>query len=103
MNINDVVALARAGFNREQIAALAGITAPGPQVQPTPEPKQEPSPARQVQNPAPTHDDFTKLMVALGQTTQAVQGFNLGNAEQTAPKQQSADDIIASIINPPTK
>ena len=87
MNINDVVALARAGFNREQIAALAGITAPGPQ----------------VQNPAPTRDDFTKLMVALGQTTQAVQGFNLGNAEQTAPKQQSADDIIASIINPPTK
>ena len=83
MNINDVVALARAGFTSAQIAAMANAQ---PQIQP------------QIQ-PQNGSDPIAALMAQMGILTNAVQGMNINNAAQPAP--ETADQILASIINPP--
>ena len=83
---NDILTLARAGFNARQIAALNTIgsvpTAPAPTA---------PAPAQGA-----TIDDVLNSITGLTQTFQ--NGFML-SAQQ--PKPATAEDILASIINPP--
>lgn len=82
---NDILTLARAGFNAQQIAALNTIgSAPAP----------APAPAAPAQGA--TIDDVLNSITGLTQTFQ--NGFML-NAQQ--PKPATAEDILASIINPP--
>ena len=76
MTQNDILTLARAGFTAQQISALA-------QMQP-------------VQQMQPTGDPF---MQQLAQLTQAIQANGILSAQQ--PKQETAEDVLASIINPP--
>ena len=82
---NDILTLARAGFNAQQIAALNTIgsvpTAPAPT-----------APAQGA-----TIDDVLNSITGLTQTFQ--NGFML-SAQQ--PKPATAEDILASIINPPS-
>lgn len=102
-NNEDILILAKAGFNAQQIAALnmVGTTpapTPAPTPEPTPAPTPEPTPA-----PAPaapqgaTVDDVLKSVKDLTQTFQ--NGFIMG-AQQ--PKPVTAEDILANIINPPS-
>ena len=78
MNISDIVALAKAGFTADQISRFAALSQPQPQPQPQP--------------------DFSAQLAAL---TSAIQANGiLGSAQ---PKQETAEDILASIINPPAK
>ena len=80
MRIEDILALAKAGFTADQISRLAAIPQPQPQPQPQPE------------------NDFAAQLAAL---TSAIHANGiLGSAQ---PKQETADDILASIINPPAK
>ena len=76
MTKNDILALARAGFTAQQISALA-------QMQP-------------VQQMQPIGDPFTQQ---LAQLTQAIQANGILSAQQ--PEPETADDVLASIINPP--
>lgn len=102
-NNEDILILAKAGFNAQQIAALNMVgAAPAPTPEPTPAsapaPTPEPTPA-----PAPaapqgaTVDDVLKSVKDLTQTFQ--NGFIMG-AQQ--PKPVTAEDILANIINPPS-
>ena len=72
MNISDIVALARAGFTAEQIARM---NAPAP----------APEPA----------NDVSAQIAAL---TAAIQANAILHSNQ--PKQETADDILANILDP---
>ena len=110
MDVNDILALAKAGFTADQITmmlqAAPAVTpapepAPEPARTPTPEPAPEPAPT-----PAPEPDD--SLRAALADVTKELQDLRrsavLGNIlGSQQPPEQSVDDILAEIINPPMK
>lgn len=121
VNANDVLTLARAGFNAQQIAALATVNqqpeqpAPTTPAQPVPapapaQPAPPAAPAQPVPVPAPaqpanltapvqSENDVSAVLAKLGVLTEAIQSNGLLNANQ--PKQQTADEILAAIIQPP--
>ena len=88
-NNEDILILAKAGFNAQQIAALNMVgAAPAPAAPETP-----PAPAPQ----GATVDDVLQSVKDLTQTMQ--NGFILGTPQ---PKPVTAEDILANIINPPS-
>ena len=91
MNINDIVLLAKAGFNANQIAQMNQM-----QTQPQAQPQIQPQIQPQAQSNA-----IDALMAQVSKLTSTVQAGALYNT--VMPKQETADDILASIINPPTK
>ena len=94
-NNEDILILAKAGFNAQQIAALNMVgAAPAPTPAPTPEPTPAPAPAAPQ---GATVDDVLKSVKDLTATMQ--NGFIMG-AQQ--PKPVTAEDILANIINPPS-
>lgn len=104
-NNEDILTLAKAGFNASQIAALSVVgsqqqTAPEPETKPAaPEPEKKPAapePEQKPAAPAATVDDVLKSVKDLTATFQ--NGFML-NSQQ--PKPVTAEDILANIINPP--
>ena len=96
----DILTLAKAGFNAQQIAALNIVgTAPAPAPeQPAPAPAPEPQPAPAPETPAASIDDVLKAVAGI---SDAIKIGNLQNMQQ--PKPVTAEDILAEIINPPTK
>lgn len=105
MNYEDIILLVKAGYTRDQIAAMqapAPTPAPEPVPEPTPAPAPEPTPA-----PAPTPavqgiNDLSQMLSAeFAKLNDAIVKANLQQAQQ--PPQESVDDILASIINPPQK
>ena len=82
MNISDIVALAKAGFTAAQIAAMAQPAQPA--VQTTAQP--------QYNDP---------IMAQLAALTTAINNNAIVNTNM--PKPQTADEILAEIINPPAK
>ena len=78
MKIEDVIALAHAGFTATQIAAMNQ-----PQIQP------------QIQ---PQNDLMNALLAQMGILTSTVQNMNINNSAM--PQPESADQILANIINP---
>lgn len=98
MNYEDVILLVKAGFTRDQIAAMQ---IPKQQEPPTPPAPPEP-PAQQEPTAPAGMAELTQLMVnEFSKLNAAITASNLAQAQQ--PKQESVDDIIASIINPPQK
>ena len=108
-NNEDILVLAKAGFTADQIAALNAVgntpapeaTAPAPEA-PAPAPE---APAPAPEAPAPeapkqgaTIDD---VLSAISGLTKTFQNGNLLMSQQPTPP--SAEDILAEIINPPTK
>ena len=103
MTVKDLVALANAGFNAQQIAAInaamsAQTETPAPTPQPAPAPQPVPAPAPA---PAPAPDQSAEILKQLGIISGQISAANIGNTQQ--PAQQSADDILAAIIAPPVK
>lgn len=101
MKIDDIIALAKAGFSLEQIGELNKILAqpepkPAPQPEPTPAPQPEPAPQ---QEPA---KDYQKIFEELTGIKQAIQQGNIGADSFTKPT-RTTDDILADLINPPRK
>ena len=106
----DILTLAKAGFNAQQIAALNIVgtapapapapeqTTPAPEPQPAPAPAPEPQPAPAPDTPAASIDDVLKAVAGI---SDAIKLGNLQNMQQ--PKPVTAEDILAEIINPPTK
>ena len=106
MNYEDVVALAKAGFTADQIILMQHPQDPKPAepapaepvpAEPAPAEPAEPAPAEPVPAAAPDlgkliTDGFAKLNETLVKT-------NLQQAQQ--PPQETVDDILATIINPP--
>lgn len=109
MKIDDIIALAKAGFTMEQIGELNRILA-HPTPAPTPEPKSAAAPTPEPKSaPAPTPEpksepanDYQKIFEELTGIKQAIQQGNIGSDSFTKPT-RTVDDILADIINPPKK
>lgn len=111
MKIEDIIALAGAGFSKQDIIKIAGtVSAPAPA--PAPAPIQTPAPASapaSVSVPAQvqgnTQDVFNHRMGVLDnrldEITRLIQVGNLSNSQ--IPEPPTTDDMLASIINPPVK
>ena len=113
MTPEDILTLAKAGFTSDQIAALASVSktqqaapattpapapATAPEQTPAPAPAAAPAPA-----PAPTPaapDQTSEILRKLGVLTDAIQSSGIINSTQ--PAAETADDILAAIIRPPT-
>ena len=91
MNVKDIVALAHAGYNVEQINAI--ISAMSNQTQQPVQQMQQPmqQPMQQMQPNDPVLEQLRML-------TGAVIQNNINGSSQ--PQQRNAEDIVASIINP---
>lgn len=103
MNYEDIILLVKAGYTRDQIAAMQAQNAPAPasthEPAPKPNPPQEPTPASQLGNDL---TGLTQMLTAeFAKLNDAIVKANLQQAQQ--PPQESVEDILASIINPPQK
>ena len=105
MKIDDIIALAKAGFTMEQMSELNRILVqpepkpePAPQPEPAPAPQPEPAPAPQ---PEPAKD-YQKIFEELTGIKQAIQQGNIGSDSFTKST-RTTDDILADLINPPKK
>lgn len=109
MKIEDIIALAGAGFSKQDIIKIAGtVSAPAPA--PAPAPTQTPTPASApvsvpAQVPGNTQDVFNQRMGVLDnrldEITKLIQVGNLSNSQ--IPEPPTTNDMLASIINPPVK
>lgn len=94
MTNEDVLALARAGFTAQQIAALGQVT--------TPSPSPSPSPATATATDNGTGMDANDVVQkAANQIVTQLQALGINQSNQ--PPVQTTNDILASIINPPNK
>lgn len=105
MNYEDIILLVKAGYTRDQIAAMqapAPTPAPEPAPAPAPAPTPDPAPA-EPEPPKPQGiEDLSQMLAAeFAKLNDAIVKANLQQAQQ--PPQESVDDILASIINPPQK
>lgn len=111
MKIEDIIALAGAGFSKQDIIKIAGtgsiptpIPAPAPAPILTPTPASAPVPVP-AQVPGNTQDVFNQRMGVLDnrldEITRLIQVGNLSNSQ--IPEPPTTNDMLASIINPPVK
>lgn len=109
MKIEDIIALAGAGFSKQDIIKIAGTVsapapAPAPIQTPTPTPASAPVPVP-AQVPGNTQDVFNQRMGVLDnrldEITRLIQVGNLSNSQ--IPEPPTTNDMLASIINPPVK
>lgn len=104
MKIEDIIALAGAGFSKQDIIKIAGtVSTPAPA--PAPAPIQTPTPASApapVSVPVPAQDVFNQRMGVLDnrldEITKLIQVGNLSNSQ--IPEPPTTEDMLASIINP---
>ena len=97
MNYEDIILLVKAGYTRDQIAAMQAPAQTAPA---------EPAQAAPAEPPAPPKpqgiEDLSQMLAAeFAKLNDAIVKANLQQAQQ--PPQESVDDILASIINPPQK
>lgn len=113
MKIEDIIALAGAGFSKQDIIKIAGTgSIPTPTPAPAPAPILTPTPASApapvpvpAQVPGNTQDVFNQRMGVLDnrldEITRLIQVGNLSNSQ--IPEPPTTGDMLASIINPPVK
>lgn len=113
MKIEDIIALAGAGFSKQDIIKIAGTgSIPTPTPAPAPAPILTPTPASAptsvpvpAQVPGNTQDVFNQrigvLDNRLDEITRLIQVGNLSNSQ--IPEPPTTNDMLASIINPPVK
>lgn len=109
MNYEDIILLVKAGYTRDQIAAMQAPATPAPAEPPAPPAPADPAePAEPAPTPQPTQpkpqgleDLYQMLSAEFAKLNDAIVKANLQQAQQ--PPLESVDDILASIINPPQK
>ena len=94
MKASEIIALATAGYTAEQIAVIAKAAKEQPAQQPAQQPTQQPA-----QQPVQQPDGYADLMGKLDALTTQIQQSAILNSAQ--PREESADDILANIIDPP--
>ena len=97
MNYEDIILLVKAGYTRDQIAAMQAAPAEPAQAAPAEPAQAAPAPPK----PQGIEDLSQMLASEFAKLNDAIVKANLQQAQQ--PPQESVDDILASIINPPQK
>lgn len=115
MNISDILELTKAGWTKEEIMRIAEIkdaekiehpeAKPETKEEVKPETKDEAKPeTKEEAKPETKETETDKLLKALGikldAMTNAIQNSNVNNIEQGTVNVLTAEDVIASIINP---
>ena len=102
LSINDVIALANAGFSKTDIAAFMNLgtdqNAP-PATPPAPSPAPVPAPAPITTPPAPAVPDYAAQLAALMAKIDALSVPNAGTVGNP-PTVTSVDDIIRAAVLP---
>ncbi len=93
--IEKVLALANAGYTKDEISQLLSAGDPEPEPKPEPEPTPDPEPAPQ---PATGMDT---LNARLDKLIQRMEQESINRSQQ--PPKETTDDILASIIRPTRK
>ena len=107
MKVEELLKLVDAGFTKEEILALNQATEPRPE--PRPEPLPEPEKAEPEPKKEPESDPVAEALASLNEQMkemkEQIRKNNLLGAVLPAGsvKQETADDVIARIINPNTK
>lgn len=109
MKIEDIIALAGAGFSKQDIIKIAGTaSAPAPVPIQTPTLASAPASApvsAPVSASVPAQDVFNQRMGVLNnrldEITKLIQVGNLSNSQ--IPEPPTTEDMLVSIINPPVK
>lgn len=94
MKLDDIVALAKAGYTAEQISQLATAGSATDKQEEAAQPPAETTPPAKP-------DPMEAMLSQLSKLTAAIQAN--GILGSTQPKQPTADDILESIIAPPKK
>ena len=94
MKATDIIALATAGYTAEQIAVIVKAAKEQPVQQPEQQPVQQPE-----QQPVQQPDGYADLMGRLDALTTQIQQSAILHSAQ--PREDTADDILANIIDPP--
>lgn len=123
MELNDILALVKAGYTRDEITQMeqpgTANANPVPVPTPVPEPAQQPEPqqaqvaepvaapvAQPVPQPQPTEPTMAEIMQSIAKLTSAVQANAIaqsvipGGVTQQTP---TAEDMLAEIIRPTFK
>lgn len=97
--IEKVLALANAGYTKDEISQLLSAGDPEQQPEPTPEPEPAPQPAPQPEPQQVTGMDA--LNARLDKLIQRMEQESINRSQQ--PPKETTDDILASIIRPTRK
>lgn len=99
MKLEDVMALVRAGYTKDEIAAMAAPEpAESPAAEPEPAPAPEPAPeSSPASAPAP---QVSQTEALLREILGAVQMGNINKTAMEPPVEKSADVVTALLINP---
>ena len=99
MTIEQIIQLTQAGFNADQITALASLISGNVEKQePKQEEKQEPKQEeKQEEKQNPTMSD---IMAQIANLTKAITANAIINSNQPENKGNSAEDALASIVIP---
>lgn len=103
MKISEVVSLLKAGYTKKEIEELrntetASTTADVPSSAVDPQPEDAPQTVAVAAAEAPPVTDNTEVLRAIQDLTKAIQAQNIRSSELTPPKQDSAIDILGSLI-----
>ena len=103
--IDKVLALASAGYTKDEISQLLAASDPQPEHAPAPDPEPQPEPAPQPDpQPAPqpaAPAGMDALNARLDKLIQRMEQESINRSQQ--PPKETADDILASIIRPQRK
>ena len=92
MTIDDIIALCRAGYTKDDLAKLITFD----NAAPAPAAPAAPAPAAPA---APAVQDDNGIIAAINALGAQIKTMNIAATEQ--PKPQTAEDVLASIIMPP--
>lgn len=97
MKLDDIIALCKAGYTKDDLAKLMTIDSAAPATPAAPAaPVSAPvAPAA----PAPAVQDDNGIIAAINALGAQIKTMNIAATEQ--PKPQTAEDVLASIILPP--
>lgn len=103
MNVNDIIALAHAGFTAQQISAIAQAVseAPAAPAPAAPAPAAPAAPAPEIPAAPQQPDFFNQLLSKIDGLTTTMQANAITYSQQ--PAQPSEHDILAEIICPPPR
>ncbi len=105
MNVNDVLALIRAGYTKDEIAAMTTPAADDPKPaadDPKPAPVDDPkhAPAADDPKPAPAADELeTRMTNLFDGFMQQLQSFARGNDEANGKKEKTVDDMLDEYLS----
>ena len=97
MKLDDIIALCKAGYTKDDLAKLMTIdsatpAAPAAPATPT-------APATPAAPAAPAAQDDNGIIAAINALGAQIKTMNIASTEQ--PKPQTAEEVLASIILPP--